>query len=91
MIDLEEKYIDRLPQDTINKLKKAMYRVVDLIELFFPDPKNPSKKIKLDFYQKMFIDTIQLGYPLALFKYGEVPPEKIAKGVIAIMRRQVGK
>jgi len=91
MIDLEAKYVDRLPQSTINKLKKAMYRVVDLIELFFPHPKDPTKKIKLDFYQKIFIDTIQFGYPLALFKYGEVPPEKQPKGIINIMRRQVGK
>ena len=29
---------DALSNDTINKLRKASYRAVDLIEMFFPDP-----------------------------------------------------
>lgn len=86
---LSDKLIDRLSQDTINKLKKSMFRAVDLIEMFFPDPNDYSKKIKLDKFQKDFVDTIQFGYPLSRFRYGEIvnPP----KGVITIWKRQVGK
>ena len=57
-MDLSAKYIDRLPNDTINKLQKASYRAVDLIELFFPDPDNYSKKVKLGRFQKDFIDML---------------------------------
>jgi len=86
---LDEKYIDTLPQSTINKLKKSMYRAVDLIEMFFPDPMDFSKTVKLDQYQKDFIDTIQFGFPLSQFKFNEVlnPP----KGVITVWARQRGK
>jgi len=88
-MDLTEKYLERLPQDTLNKLKLASYRAVDLIELFFPDPNDYSKKIKLDPFQKDFIDTIQFGFPVSKFSFSEVinPPS----GVIAISRRQIGK
>jgi hypothetical protein len=83
------KYFDRLPQSTINKFKKANYRAVDLIEMFFPDPLDYTKRVKLDPFQKDFIDTIQLGFPLSQFKFNEItqPPD----GVITIWRRQVGK
>ena len=89
MIDLTAKYVDRLPNDTINKIQKASYRAVDLIELFFPNPEDYSKKVKLGRYQKDFIDVIQYGFPLSQFKFNEVtePPD----GVITIWRRQVGK
>jgi len=88
-MDFSAKYIDTLSQSTINKLKKAQYRAVDLIELFFPDPLDYSKRVKLDKFQKDFIDTIQFGFPLSQFKFNEVttPPD----GVITIWRRQVGK
>ncbi len=88
-MDLSAKYIDRLPNDTINKLQKASYRAVDLIELFFPDPDNYSKTVKLGRFQKDFIDTIQFGFPLSQFKFNEIkqPPD----GVITVWRRQVGK
>lgn len=86
---LSEKYWDKLSQSTLNKLKKSMYRAVDLIEMFFPDPKDPSKRIVLGPYQRDFIDIIQFGYSLSKFKYGEII--ETPKGVIYITRRQVGK
>ena len=84
-----EKIYDRLPNDTINKLRKASYRAVDLIEMFFPDPDDYSKRVKLGPYQKDFVDCIQFGFPLSQLKFSEVrnPPD----GVIFITRRQVGK
>lgn len=84
-----EKIYDRLSNDTITKLQKASYRAVDLIEMFFPDPDDYSKRVKLGPYQKDFIDCIQYGFPLSQYKFNEVrnPPE----GVIYITRRQVGK
>jgi len=88
-MNLDAKYFDKLPQKTLNKLQRASYRAVDLIELFFPDPDDYSKKVVLDPFQKDFIDTIQFGFPLSQFKFNEVtePPD----GVFAIWRRQVGK
>jgi len=88
-MNLEAKYFDKLPQKTLNKLKKASYRAVDLIELFFPNPDDYSKTVVLDPFQKDFIDTIQFGFPLSKFKFNEVT-EPI-DGVITIWRRQVGK
>lgn len=88
-MDLEQKYFDRLPNDTINKLKRASYRAVDLIEMFFPNPDDYSKKVTLDPFQKDFIDTIQFGFPLSQFKFSEVVNP--VDGVITIWRRQVGK
>ena len=84
-----EKIYDRLSNDTINKLRKASYRAVDLIEMFFPDPDDYTKLVKLGPYQKDFIDCIQFGFPLSQLRFKEVriPPE----GVIFITRRQVGK
>jgi len=84
-----DKIYDRLSNDTINKLRKASYRAVDLIEMFFPDPDDYSKRVVLGPYQKDFIDCIQFGFPLSQLKFSEVrdPPE----GVIYITRRQVGK
>lgn len=72
-----------------DKISRAMYRAVDLIELNFPHPKIPNKLITLGPYQKDFIDTIQYGFPITKFKFSEVedPPD----GVIFITRRQVGK
>ncbi len=86
---ITEKYFDKLPNKTINKFKKAMYRYVDLIELFFPDPRNINKRIVLDDHQKDFIDMIQYGFPLSKFKFNEITTTP--KGVILITRRQVGK
>lgn len=88
-MNLEQKYFDRLPQKTLNKLRKASYRAVDLIELFFPNPDDYTKKVILDPFQKDFIDTIQFGFPLSQFRFNEVT-EPI-DGVITIWRRQVGK
>ena len=88
-MNIEAKYFDRLPQKTLNKLKKASYRAVDLIELFFPHPEDYSKKVILDPFQKDFIDTIQFGFPLSQFKFNEVKTH--VDGVITIWRRQVGK
>lgn len=88
-MDLTQKYFDRLPQKTLNKLKRASYRAVDLIELFFPDPDDYSKRVVLDQFQKDFIDTIQFGFPLSQFKFNEV--KEPVDGVITIWRRQVGK
>ena len=88
-MNLEEKYFDRLPQKTLNKLKRASYRAVDLIELFFPNPDDYSKKVVLDPFQKDFIDTIQFGFPLSQFKFSEILEP--VDGVITIWRRQVGK
>ncbi len=88
-MNLEEKYFDRLPQKTLNKLKRASYRAVDLIELFFPNPDDYSKKVILDPFQKDFIDTIQFGFPLSQFKFSEIT--ETVDGVITIWRRQVGK
>ena len=82
-------YLDKLPQSTLNKLKKSMYRAVDLIEMFFPDPQDYTKRVTLDRFQKDFIDTIQFGFPLSRFKFNEIT-EPI-DGVITIWRRQVGK
>ncbi len=88
-MNLEAKYFDKLPQKTLNSLKKASYRAVDLIELFFPDPEDYSKRVVLDPFQKDFIDTIQFGFPLSKFKFGEIKTP--VDGVITIWRRQVGK
>lgn len=88
-MDLSAKYFDKLPNKTLEKLKRASYRAVDLIELFFPDPDDYSKRVVLDQFQKDFIDTIQFGFPLSKFKFSEVT-EPI-DGVITIWRRQVGK
>jgi hypothetical protein len=88
-MNLEEKYFDRLPQKTLNKLKRASYRAVDLIELFFPNPDDYSKKVKLDPFQKDFIDTIQFGFPLSKFKFSDITEP--VDGIITIWRRQVGK
>lgn len=79
----------KLTKDEQRKFKKAMYRCVDFIELFFPDPKHPDETITLGPYQKDFIDYIQFGFPFSRFRKEEVefPP----KGVIFITRRQVGK
>jgi len=88
-MNLEAKYFDRLPQKTLNKLKRASYRAVDLIELFFPNPDDFTKKVILDPFQKDFIDTIQFGFPLSQFKFNEI--KEPVDGVITIWRRQVGK
>lgn len=88
-MNLEAKYFDKLPQKTLNKLKRASYRAVDLIELFFPNPDDYSKTVVLDQFQKDFIDTIQFGFPLSQFKFSEVTDP--VDGVITIWRRQVGK
>ena len=71
------------------KLQKSMYRAVDLIESFFPDPDDVSKLVVLGPYQKDFIDCIQYGFPLSQFRFSEVPEPP--DGVIYITRRQVGK
>jgi hypothetical protein len=84
-----DKQIDRLPNDTIKKLQRTIYRAADLIETFFPDPNDSSRKVKLDPAQKDFVDIIQFGYPLSQFKVGEI--KRKIKGVIYICRRQVGK
>ena len=89
MIDPSDKYFDSLSNDALNKLQKSMYRAVDLIEMFFPDPDDVSKKIVLYPSQKDFIDTIQFGFPLSLYRFNEL--EKLPKGVIEITRRQIGK
>lgn len=86
---LNEKFYDKLSNDTLNKLKSSMYRAVDLIEMFFPDPEDFTQKVKLGPYQKDFIDTIQFGFPLSKFKFGEL--KETVDGVIYITRRQVGK
>jgi len=88
-MNVDAKYFDKLPQKTLNKLKRASYRAVDLIELFFPNPDDYSKKVILDPFQKDFIDTIQFGFPLSYFKFSEVTEP--VDGVITIWRRQVGK
>lgn len=74
---------------SVDKLKKSIYRAVDLIELCFPDPKNRHEKIKLGPYQKDFIDSIQFGFPITKLKYKEV--DHVPMGVIFVTRRQVGK
>jgi len=66
-----------------------MFRAVDLIESFFPDPDYVDRLVKLGPYQKDFIDCIQYGFPLSQFKFAEVPEPP--DGVIYITRRQVGK
>ena len=80
---------DALSNDTINKLRKASYRAVDLIEMFFPDPDDYSSRVKLGPFQTDFIDCIQYGFPLSKLRFSEArdPPD----GVIFITRRQVGK
>ena len=88
-MDLEAKYFDKLPQKTLNKLKRASYRAVDLIEMFFPNPDDYSKRVILDEFQKDFVDTIQFGFPLSKFKFSELTEP--VDGVITIWRRQVGK
>lgn len=89
MIDPTDKVFDRLSNEALNKLQKSMYRAVDLMETFFPDPDDVTKKIEIYPQQADFIDTVQYGFPLSRFKFSEIaqPP----KGVIEITRRQVGK
>jgi hypothetical protein len=81
--------VSELPQEVQLKLKKSMYRAVDLIETFFPDPDDVSKHVVLGPYQKDFVDCIQYGFPTSQFKFSEVPEPP--DGVIYITRRQVGK
>lgn len=86
---------DQLKPEQKRKGKRALVRAVDFIELFFPNPSffpmkgHIPEKITLGPYQKNVIDTIQFGYPLSRFKFGEV--EETPDGVIWITRRQVGK
>ena len=81
--------VGELSKEIQLKLQKSMYRAVDLIETFFPDPDDVSKRVVLGPYQKDFVDCIQYGFPLSQFKFSEVPNPP--DGVIYITRRQVGK
>lgn len=89
MLGFDEKLIDRLPQDTINKLGKGIYRAVDFIQTFFPNPDDYSKKIVLGPQQIDFVDTAQYGFPIRRLRFSEVPNPP--KGVILLTRRQIGK
>lgn len=88
-IDINARIYDKLSNKALNKLQKCMYRAVDLIEAFFPDPDDFTQTITLYPEQKDAIDTIQFGYPLRRFRFREMtdPP----KGGILMSRRQIGK
>lgn len=90
-INLTDKLYDHLSNDAITKLQKSMYRCVDLIETFFPDPDDINKKIKLYPDQRDAIDTAQYGYPVSRFKFDEIKRYEEPEGVILMSRRQVGK
>jgi len=90
-IDLTSTLFDQLPNTAINKLQRAMYRCVDLIEAFFPSPDDVNEKVKLYADQVDAIDTIQFGYPLSRFKFAEIEKLDQPEGGILMSRRQVGK
>lgn len=90
-IDLTSNLYDELPNDAVNKLQKAMYRCVDLIEAFFPSPDDVNEKVKLYHDQVDAIDTIQFGYPLSKFKFSQIEKLDQPEGGILMSRRQVGK
>lgn len=92
-LDLTQKIYDRLSNSALNKLQKSMYRVVDLIENFFPIPDEPGTAGKLVLYpdQRDLIDTIQYGFPLSKFRFSEMEGKIISEGGICMSRRQIGK
>jgi len=90
-IDLTSNLYNQLPNSALNKLQRAMYRCVDLIEAFFPVPDEPGTKIKLYPDQADAIDTIQFGYPISKFKFNEIEKYEKPEGGILMSRRQVGK
>ncbi len=72
-------------------LQRSMFRAVDLIENYFPAKWDHDKIIKLEKHQRDFIDCIQFGFPLSMYKFEEFEKKKPPKGVITIWRRQVSK
>lgn len=90
-LDLNARIYDSLSNKALNKLQSAMYRAVDFIEAFLPDPDDYNKKIKLYRDQRDAIDTVQFGYPLSKFKFDEIQLEEQPAGGVLMSRRQVGK
>ena len=90
-IDLTSNLYNSLSNDALNKLQKAMYRCVDLIEAFFPIPDEPGTHVKLYPDQRDAIDTIQYGYPISKFRFKEFSKFERPEGGILMSRRQVGK
>lgn len=82
---------DFLTRERERILTRSLFRAVDLIENFFPNPMHPGQPLVLDTSQKDLIDCIQFGFPLRLFKFSEIEGVILPKGVICIWPRQVGK
>jgi len=72
-----------------NKLQDCMFRAVDFIENFLPDHDRPWQLIKLTQPQKDAIDSIQFGFPLSLFDFGEI--KVTPNGIVMVWPRQTGK
>lgn len=71
------------------KLQDCMFRAVDFIENFLPDHDRPWKLVQLTQPQKDAIDSIQFGFPLSQFDFGEI--KVTPNGIVMVWPRQTGK
>ena len=84
-------YENALTKEQQKTVRKCLFRSVDLIENFFPNPTNPALPLVLDQSQIDLIDSIQFGFPLSQYKFSELHDVILPKGIICIWPRQVGK